>query len=144
MNEAIAKAARDKELFAQRTDQLSHLTGPILRDLARNESAPIEWRKAAIELMLEKECVEVNHPDFASLLREVQQHEVAAQGKAKEEVQSVIESALEQPLDPIIPPARVVALPIDPRIKFKPVPPERGPFQASVTTKTMTKDEAIG
>jgi hypothetical protein len=116
MNEAIAKAAQAQRLFEQRFEQLGHLPGPILRDIARNGSAPREWRKAAIELMLDKKCPEVNHPDLLALLVEVR-----AQREAKDEVQSIVESAIEAPLEDV----------------------PTGPFKASVTTESLTRDEVV-
>lgn len=98
-----------QKMFEQRYEHIGHLPGPILRDIARNESAPREWRKAAIELMLDKGCPEANHPDFLSLLLEVK-----SQREAKDEVQSIVESAIEAPLDDA-----------------------PGPFKASFTTKNQ-------
>jgi hypothetical protein len=117
MNEAIYKAAHAEYTFSQRDAHLGHLPGPILRDIARNESAPREWRKAAIELMLDKHCPEVNHPDLLSLLLEVKAHR-----EAKDEVQSLVESQIEQPLEDA----------------------PTGPFKASFTTQSQTKDDVVG
>jgi hypothetical protein len=112
MNEQIVKAAHAQQMYDQRDVHLGHLPGPILRDIARNDSAPREWRRAAVELMLDRKCPEVNHPDLAELLREVK-----AQREAKDEVQSIVESAIEQPLEDDT--------------------PAPGPFVASFTTKNF-------
>jgi hypothetical protein len=133
MNEDIQKADRNSRLYAQRNDQLGHLTGPILRDLARNESATREWRKAAIELMLDKGCHEVNHPDLFALLMEVK-----SQREAKDEVQSIVESAIEAPLDDT--PSQGA---IDGH-KASLQEQKTGPFKAGFTTANLTQDETVG
>jgi|HubBroStandDraft_1064217.scaffolds.fasta_scaffold40884_4 hypothetical protein len=145
MNEAILHSARDKQLFAQRNDQLGHLTGPILRDLARNESASREWRKAAIELMLDKGCVEVNHPDLFALVMEVK-----SQREAKDEVQSIVEAAIEAPLDEagmILKPWPLANHPAPQPLKDLAgqvaIVQPTGPFKAGFTTANLTQDETV-
>jgi hypothetical protein len=87
-------------------DQIEHLPCQVLFSLARNESGSIEFRKAAIQLMLEKGCQQVNSSELALLVSEVKRGQ-----DAKLEVESIVESAIEQEIS--------------------------GPFRASVTTKTM-------
>ena len=50
---------------------LSHLPCHNLFDLARNESTPMEWRKAAVELLLDKRCLQASHPELKELVSEV-------------------------------------------------------------------------
>lgn len=76
--------------MSETRDQLKHLPGQILRDLARNESASREWRKAAVALMIEKGYPEVWHPDLLLLMAEVK-----AELEAKDEVAAVVEGAIE-------------------------------------------------
>lgn len=128
MNEQTVKAAHAQQMYEQRDVHLGHLPGPILRDIARNDSAPREWRRAAVELMLDKKCPEVNHPDLADLLREVR-----AQHDAKDEVQSIVESAIEGPLDDM--PDVVEA--------HESQRPVTGPFTASFTTHSLYQDDIV-
>ena len=138
MNDAIYKAAVAKQQFADRCDHLGHLPSYILRDLARNDAAPREWRKAAIELMLDKGYKEVNHPDLLGLLVEVQH-----QREAKEEVQAIVESAIEGPLEDHAVTIQEIqdfaaALP-----KPEPIPEPPGPFKASFTTQSQNQDDVV-
>ncbi len=125
MNEEIYWSAHAQHTFEQRDAHLGHLPGPILRDIARNDAAPREWRKAAIELMLEKNFPEVNHPDLRGLLQEVK-----SEREAKDEVQSIVESAIEGPLDQVFRSSGSENVPT-------------GPFQASFTTKSLNQDEVV-
>lgn len=79
-----------EKLYNDREDQLRGLSGDVLRDLARNESAEWRWRKAAVKLMLDKKFPQVNHPDLKDLVRDVQQDI-----DAHNEVESVVETAIE-------------------------------------------------
>jgi hypothetical protein len=72
-------------------EQISHLPGEVLFSLARNESASLDFRKAAIQLMLEKDCRQVNAPELALLVSEVKRGQ-----DAKLEVEAIVESAIEQ------------------------------------------------
>jgi hypothetical protein len=147
MNESLARADNERRLFAQRHDQFGHLPGPILRDLARNEGAAREWRKAAIELMLEKGYPEVNHPELGALLREVRD-----QRAAKEEVQSIVEAAIEAPLDEVpvsveaaLKKTRVIyddPLAIDNLLAPAPEAPLSA-LKASFTTANLNQDETV-
>jgi hypothetical protein len=120
MNEQIYKAAHAQHTYDQREAHLGHLPGFILRDIARNDAAPREWRKAAVEIMLEKGCAEVSHPELAELLREVKAHH-----EAKSEVQSIVESAIESPLDD--------------HVSQK----QAGPFSAGFTTQSLYQDTIV-
>jgi hypothetical protein len=63
---------------------LSHLSPEVLRDLARNEAASKEWRKAAVELLLEKKHSHANHPELRQLV-----FEIKAEREAKVEVEAL-------------------------------------------------------
>lgn len=97
---------------------LAHLTNEILRDLARNESSQHAWRKAAVEFLLDRKSPYAQHPDLNNLLQAIKTERVAAMEHAiaKDEVQAVVEAAIEAPLDEI---------------------PQPGPFVASFTTKNL-------
>src|SRR5271155_1170530 len=56
---------------------LSGLSAEVLRDLARNEAASKEWRKAAVELLIKKQHVFANHSDLRELKMEIQAEEEA-------------------------------------------------------------------
>src|SRR5690242_4549031 len=113
MNEQIARAARAKALFDQRNEQLGHLPAQILLALARNEAATREWRKAAVQMMMDKNF-DVSHPDLSLLVLEIK-----AEQDAKQEVQAIVEAAAETDMD------------------AEPGEPESGPFKASFTTDSM-------
>jgi hypothetical protein len=53
--------------WEHRYEQLSHLPEAQLLSLARNESAPLEFRLFALELMKSKGFSGANHPDLARL-----------------------------------------------------------------------------
>jgi hypothetical protein len=95
-------------------DQIAHLPGEILFSLARNDAASPDFRKAAIELMLEKGCPQANAPELALLVSEVKRGQAA-----KLEVESIVESAIEQEI------------------------PNPGPFRASVTTTSLGRPDVI-
>lgn len=57
--------------------QLGHLSPEVLRDLARNESASKEWRKAAVELLILKNHPHAQHPELRELVLELQAEEDA-------------------------------------------------------------------
>jgi len=90
----------------ERDNTLAQLPGTILFDLARNESASREWRKAAVELMLDKHVSQVNDVALSLLV-----HEIQLERTAKKEVVAVVESAIEEEFSsemPVAPPAPVV------------------------------------
>lgn len=93
-------------------EQIEHLPCQVLFSLARNESGSTDFRKAAIQLMLDKGCQQVNAPELALLVSEVKRGQ-----DAKLEVESIVESAIEQEIP--------------------------GPFQASVTTKSFGQPPVI-
>jgi hypothetical protein len=99
---------------------LNHLPGQILFDLARNESASREWRKAAVELLIDKKCPQANHAELAVLVKEIH-----AEREARNEVESVVETAIEEEIQS----------------------PEAHPFlsamRASVTTKSLGLPDPI-
>jgi len=69
---------------------LGHLPGQILLDIARNESAQREWRKAAVELMIDKGFSQAKHPELQSFVAEI-----AAERAGRVEVEALVESAIE-------------------------------------------------
>jgi len=74
---------------------LDVLPAHILLDLARNESASYEWKKAAVRLMRKKGYdKQASHPELAWLVREIEKDE-----QAEQEVIAVVESAIEGDLD---------------------------------------------
>jgi hypothetical protein len=74
---------------------LDTLPAQVLLDVARNESAPYEWRKAAVRLMKKKGYdKQASHPDLVLFVRELEKEE-----QAEKEVISVVESAIEGDID---------------------------------------------
>lgn len=67
---------------------LGNLSVEVLRDLARNESASKEWRKAAVELLLERRHPHANHPELRELV-----YEIKAEKEAKTEVEALAAEA---------------------------------------------------
>lgn len=66
-------------------EHLSVLTAEVLRDLARNEAAGRAVRKMAIQLLIDKNHIYANHPDFRELRLEIQEEQ-----EARYEVESII------------------------------------------------------
>lgn len=56
---------------------LAGLSAEVLRDLARNEAASKEWRKAAVELLIKKQHAFANHPELRELAYEIKAEEDA-------------------------------------------------------------------
>ncbi len=73
-----------------REEELARLPSHVLFDLARNESATREWRKAAAELLLDGNHRQANNPDIRELILQIK-----AERQAKQEVQAVVETAVE-------------------------------------------------
>jgi hypothetical protein len=73
---------------------LEPLTSEVIRDIARNESSPRPWRKAAVKFLMLRKHSYQNHPDFAELRNEIKEETLAEQ-----EVQAIVESATEEPLN---------------------------------------------
>lgn len=92
----------------QTKESISHLPGHILLDLARNESAPRAMRKAAVELLIANNFPQAKHPEVRLFLLEIED-----ENKARAEVQDIVETAAETPIEPA------------------------GPFKASVTTESL-------
>jgi hypothetical protein len=67
---------------------LGHLSPEVLRDLARNEAASHEWRKAAVELLLEKQHPHANHPELRELV-----FQIKAEKEARVEVEALAAEA---------------------------------------------------
>lgn len=70
-----------------RAEQLEELSGEVLRDLARNESASREVRKAAVEMLMERNHPQAKHPELSLYVMEIN-----AEKAAKSEVQAIVES----------------------------------------------------
>jgi hypothetical protein len=70
---------------------LDPLPANILFDIARNESASEEWRKAAVKLLRKKGYKQAQHPELAFIVRELEKEELA-----EKEVIAVVESAVEE------------------------------------------------
>ena len=51
---------------------LQHLTDSILRDVARNDSAPHDYRKFAVELLLARKSPYAEHEDLREFVRELE------------------------------------------------------------------------
>jgi len=93
-------------------ESTNHLPEFVLLALARNESADPAYRKAAVEHLIEKGYIrEANHPELSLLAAQVRKER-----EAKDEVQAIVESAVEAPLESM---------------------------KASVTTSTMYSDEVV-
>jgi hypothetical protein len=88
-------------------DEIKNYPGHVLLDIARNGSASREWRKAAVEFLIDNKFPQVKHPELAAIVMEIQ-----AEREARGEVEAVVESAIEAPIS-------------------------QGPFQCGVTTATM-------
>ena len=71
-------------------DHILHLTGEVLRDLARNESASREMRKAAVEILMDKNHPFAGHPELRLYVLEIQ-----AEREAKKEVEAQVEAQIE-------------------------------------------------
>ena len=75
-------------------EQLAHLPGDILLSLALNTSAEPRGRKAAVEIMLERNYKQANHPELKPIL-----DDVLADQAAREEIVDAVEQAIEQPIE---------------------------------------------
>lgn len=77
-----------------KNDVLDPLPAHVLFDVARNESASYEWKKAAVKLLRKKGYKQASHPELAWLVREIEKDE-----QAEKEVIAVVESAIEGELN---------------------------------------------
>lgn len=93
MEESVNKRAHAQLMYEQREAHLGNLPPQILLDLARNEAATREWRKAAVQLLLDHNFPQAAHPDLATLVMEINNEHTA-----KHDVQAVVESAIEEEL----------------------------------------------
>lgn len=73
---------------------LEPLTPEVLRDIARNESSPRPWRKAAIKFLILRQHKYQYHPDFRELVEELKE-----EAEAEKEIQAIVESAIEEPIN---------------------------------------------
>jgi len=69
---------------------LDPLPANILFDIARNESASPEWRKAAVKILRKNGCHQVQHPELQWIVREIEKEE-----EAEKDVVAVVEAAIE-------------------------------------------------
>ena len=104
-------------------DHLAPATPEVLRDLGRNEAADRTWRKAAVKKLIEANHPYANHPDFRELRLEI---------KGEEEATHEVESLIAQVADKVT----EVVQKVDKEIPKQAEEP-KGPFQASVTTKSL-------
>jgi hypothetical protein len=74
-------------------DQISHLPGQILFDIARNDSGIPDYRMAAVEILVEKNYPQASQPDIAVLVKVVKDRLAI-----KEELIDAVEGAIEQPI----------------------------------------------
>jgi len=72
---------------------LDPLPAFVLFDIARNESATEEWRKAAVKLLRKKGYKQAQHPELVFIVRELEKEELA-----EKEVIAVVEAATEEEL----------------------------------------------
>lgn len=103
------------------SESISHLSGEILFSLARNPSASKEYRKAAVEFLIDRYHYQANDPELSGFVAEIEKERAA-----REEVQDVVETAIEAPI------------PIE-----KVMEGIRGALQASVTTATLFGPEIV-
>jgi hypothetical protein len=60
-----------KDIWDDRFEHLQHLPPFVLLNLARNESATRDYRRFAVELLVNKKSELVKHPDVAPFLLEL-------------------------------------------------------------------------
>lgn len=107
-----------------RFEQLGHLPESSLFDIARNGSAPREFRIFAVELLLDKGYAKANHEELAGLVAEVKG------GWAEPDSQLPLSFTEDDDDDLMVSDEELEdAL--------------SGPFRASVTTATMSGDEVV-
>lgn len=75
------------------SEQIAHLAESTLFDLARNESASVEFRRAAVGIMLDKGYKKAGHPELGLILAEIKKER-----EARGEVEAIVESAIESPI----------------------------------------------
>lgn len=92
-------------------EQLQNLSAEVLFSLARNDSGRPEFRKAAVELLMDGGYPQASSPELLLMVDAIKRER-----EARGEVKAIVESAIEAPI-----PA--------------------GPLRASVTTKTLSQPE---
>jgi len=113
----------------EREEQISHLPGQILLALARNEAASLEWRKAAVKIMLENGFSEAKHPDIRIFLSQIK-----AEQDAKAEVEALVEGSVEETIEPeLFEPGTTSRF----HLSVEPPDENQGPLRASFTTKSQ-------
>lgn len=75
---------------------LGALTAEALRDIARNESVNLSWRKAAVKFLVTMNHNYQWHSELILIAAEIKE-----ELKAEREVQAIVESAIEAPLDKV-------------------------------------------
>ena len=100
--------------FFDSNRHLLHLPDHILRDLGRNEAAPRDYRKAAVELLVNRRSPYAAHTDLQGFVQELNAEMEGIQ--------------FEHPA---------------PESAFIPVVENSGPLKSSVTTTTMFSQDVV-
>lgn len=107
----VDNSTNKEDSFAE---EMRSFPAQILLAMATNESATKYYRKAAVKLLMENKSPLVNHPELRELRLEIKE-----EATAKQEVEAIVESAVNDHCPE----------------------PDKVPFQASVTTKTLLQNE---
>lgn len=99
------------------SEEMKTFPAHVLLAMATNESATKYYRKAAVRLLLEHKSILADHPSLRELRMELREEDAA-----KQEVEAIVDNAMHEP---------EVTCP----------EPDKGPFQASVTTKSLFQNE---
>ena len=130
-------------------EQIENMPSSVLFDLARNESARWEARKAATTLLVDRADPRTKHVELAVLVQQIAQEVIGGTQSLPEqrefewkptchlppETWSALSKASEAEFDT----ALHSSPPVDPHIADP--ASNTGPFHASVTTKTMFQEE---
>lgn len=116
-------------------DLVSKLPAQVLFDLARNESASKEYRKAAVRLLIDGGHRQAEHPELRELVLEIK-----AEKTAEHEVLEIAARAIEEPTETK---NAIGIATLGPINNFE-VPEPSSPPAASVTTKSLLQDEQVG
>lgn len=133
-----------KEMTTEEINEyIHHLPSQILFDLARNQSANYHWRKAAVEMLIDNNYPQAKNPELLSLVLDVQEGR-----KARAEVESVIETAIEAPVsrfdhDQVVEFHAPTVPATLPEHSGETLVVKPSVFQASFTTESQTQDEVI-
>lgn len=134
-NERVTKDANGVITYNDETNaqlHLGHLSPEVLRDLARNEAASKEWRKAAVEFLLLKQHAHANHPELRELV-----FEIRAEKAAKEEVLALAAHPENEHQEVLVNETTAVFQTKDP---FQPIPPHSGVVKEVVNPENKEND----